>query len=165
MPSLWIVTWDGPSTRLLVETYRGMDWICLGLLSRWQEVCRVYCAIILTISCNLHILALIGFTVLSVCDLNVWSTDLTIHGLNGRNTVYIPAKFHRNSLKNNGEHCLQHFLRGCLFMTLTFDLRSRSFHQVVSLSWTIDQQNMRKDREIAEYAFSDIFRHDAISTP
>ena len=50
-------------------------------------------------------------------------------------------------------------------MTLTFDLHPRSFHQVVSLSWTIDQRNVRKDREIAEYAFSDIFRHDEISTP
>ena len=50
-------------------------------------------------------------------------------------------------------------------MTLTFDLRPRSFHQVVSLSWTIDQQNVRKDRETAECAFSDIFRHDEISIP
>ena len=79
--------------------------------------------------------------------------------------VYIPAKFHRNSLKNNGETALQQFLRGCLFMTLTFDLRPRSFHQVVSLSWTIDQRNVRKDRVIAEYAFSDIFRHGEIITP
>ena len=47
-------------------------------------------------------------------------------------------------------------------MTLIFDLRPRSFHQVVSLSWTIDQRN---DRETAECAFSDIFRHDEISTP
>ena len=115
----------------------------------------------------MHILALNGFSVLSDCDLDVWSTDLIIHGLNGRSTVYIPAKFHRNSLKNNGENRLQQFLLGCLFVTLTFDLRSRSFHRVVSLSWTIDQRNIRKDREIAEYAFSDIFRHDAnaIRTP
>ena len=87
-----------------------MDWTCLGLLSRWQEVCRVYWAIILTISCNLQILALIGFSVLSDCDLDVWSMDLKIHGLNGRSTVYITAKFHRNSLKNNGENVLQQFL-------------------------------------------------------
>ena len=138
---------------------------CLGLLSRWQEVCRVYCAIILTIPCNLHILALIGFSVLSDCDLDFWSTDLKIHGLNGRSNVSIPAKFHRHSSKNNGENALQQFLRCCLLMTLTFDLRPRSFHQVVSLSWTIDQLTVRKDREIAEYAFSDIFRHDEISTP
>ena len=109
-------------------------------MSRRQEVCRVYWAIILTISCNLHILALIGFSVLSDCGLDFWSTDLKIHGLNGRSTVYIPAKFHRNSLKNNGENALQQFLRGCLLMTLTFDLRARSFRQVVSLSWTIDQR-------------------------
>ena len=50
-------------------------------------------------------------------------------------------------------------------MTLTFDLRPRRFHQVGSLSWTIDQLNVKKDREIAEYAFSDIFSHDEISTP
>ena len=43
-------------------------------------------------------------------------------------------------------------------MTWTFDLRPQSFHQVVSLSWTIDQRNVRTEREIAEYAFSDIFR-------
>ena len=139
-----------------------MDWTCLGLLSRWQEVCRVFWAIIL--SCNLHLLALKGFLVWSDCDLDVWSTYLTIHGLNGQSTVYIPAKFHINSLKNNGENCLQQFLRGSLLMALTFDLCSWSFHQVVSLSWTIDQRNIRKDREIAEYAFSYIFRHDGIST-
>ena len=142
-----------------------MDWTCLGLLSRWQEVCRVYWAIILTISCKLQILALIGFSVLSDCDLDFWYTDLKIHGLNRRSTAYIPAKFHINSLKNNRENALTQFPRGCLLMTLTFDLRSRSFHQVVSLSWTIDQQNVRKDRETAECAFSDIFRHDEISIP
>ena len=145
--------------------FRNMDWTCLGLLSRWQEVCRVYWAIILTISCNLHILALIGFSVLSDCDLDFWSSDLKIHGRNGRSTVYIPSKFHRNSLTNKGDNALQLFLRGCLLMTLTFDLRPRSFHQVVFLSWTIDQLNVRKDREIAECAFSDIFRHDENSTP
>ena len=113
----------------------------------------------------MHILALIGFSVLSDCAIDFWSTDLKIHGLNGRSTVYMPSKCHRNPLKNKGENALQQFLRGCLLMTLTFDLRPRSFHQVVSLSWTIDQRNVRKDREIAEYAFSDIFRHDEISTP
>ena len=88
-----------------------------------------------------------------------------MHGLNGRSTVSLPAKFHRNSLKNNRENALQQFRRGCLLMTLTFDLRPRSFHQVVSLSWAIDQRNARKGRDIAECAFSDIFRHDEISTP
>ena len=81
----------------------------------------------LTISCNLHVLALIGFSVLSDWDLHFWSTDLKIHGLFGRSTVYIPAKFHRNSLKNNGENALQQFLRGCLLMILTFDLYPRCF--------------------------------------
>ena len=119
----------------------------------------------LTISCNLQILELIGFSVLSDCDLDFWFTDLKIHRLNGRSTVYIPATFHSNSLKIHGENALQQFLRGCLLMTLTFDLRPRRFHQVVSLSWTIDQRNVRKDREISECAFSYIFRHDEISTP
>ena len=43
--------------------------------------------------------------------------------------------------------------------------KNQTNHQVVSLSWTIDQRNVKKDREIAEYAFSDIFSHDEISTP
>ena len=77
--------------------------------------------------CNLHILALIGFSVLSNCDLDFWPTNPKTQGLNGRSTVSIPAKFHRNSLKNNGENALQQFLRGCLLMTLTFDLRPKVF--------------------------------------
>ena len=81
---------------------------------------------------------------------------MKIHGLHGQSTAYKQAKFQRNLLKNNRENALQRFLRGCLLMTLTFVLRPRSSHQVVSLSWTFDQRNMRKDREIAECAFSDI---------
>ena len=69
------------------------------------------------------------------------------------------------SHKNNGENALQQFLKGGLLMTLTFDLRPRRVHQVVSLSSTIDKQNVRKDREIAECTFLDIFRHAEISTP
>ena len=38
--------------RILVQTSRDMDWTCPGLLWRWQKVCRVYWAIILTKSCH-----------------------------------------------------------------------------------------------------------------
>ena len=109
-------------------------------------------------------LAVIGFLVLFDCDLYFCCTDRKIYGLNGPSTAYIPAKFHRNVLTNNKENALHQFLRCCLLMTLTFDLRLRSLHQVVSLSWTIDQRNMRTEILIAECSFSDIFRHDAIST-
>ena len=43
------------------------------------------------------------FSVLSHCDLDLLRTDLKIHRVNARGTAYIPAKFRRHSLKNNGK--------------------------------------------------------------
>ena len=102
------------------------DWTGLGLLSRWTEVCRVYWAIIL-----------------SHCDHDIWPTHLTIHRVDGRDTAYIPAKFHRNSFKNKREISVQHIFQGCLLVTLTFNLRPWNLHQVVSLSRTINQPNLK----------------------
>ena len=121
---LW--PWMGPSTEFLVETSRDADWTDLGLLSRGTEVCRVYWAIIL-----------------SPCDHDIWRTDLKIHRVDGRDTVYIPAKFHRNPFKNKREISVQHIFQGCLLVTLTFNLRPWNLHQVVSLSRTINQLNLK----------------------
>ena len=62
-----MVTLEGSSTDFSVETSRDIDWTCLGLLSRWNKLCRntlcrVYWAIILTISCHLEIVALTKFS-------------------------------------------------------------------------------------------------------
>ena len=126
LPSLWIVALDDPSSEFLVETSRDTDWTGLGLLSSWTEVCRVYWAIIL-----------------SHCDHDIWHTDLKIHRVDGRDTAYIPAKFHRNSFKNKRAISVQHIFQGCLLVTLTFDLRPWNLHQIVSLSTTIDQLNLK----------------------
>ena len=40
---------------------------------------------------------------MSHCDHDIWRTDLKIHRVDGRDTAYIPAKFHRNSFKNKRE--------------------------------------------------------------
>ena len=117
---------DGPSTEFLVETSRDTDWTGPGLLSRWTEVCRVYWAIIL-----------------SHCDHGIWRTNLKIHRVDGRDTAYIPAKFHRNSFKNEREMSVQYIFQGCLLVTLTFNLRPWNLHQVVSLSRTINQLNLK----------------------
>ena len=61
------------------DEQKYVGWTGPGLLSRWTEVCRVYWAIIL-----------------SHCDLDIWRTDLKIHRVDGRDTAYIPSKFHRN---------------------------------------------------------------------
>ena len=55
----------------------------------------------------------------------------------------IPAKFHRNSFKNKREISEQHIFQGCLFVTLAFNLRPWNLHQVVSLSRTINQLNLK----------------------
>ena len=60
---------------------------------------------------------------LSHCDHDIWRTDLKIHRVDGRDTSYIPAKFNRNSFKNKREISVQHIFQGCLFVTLTFNLR------------------------------------------
>ena len=96
------------------------------LLSRWTEVCRVYWAIIL-----------------SHCDHDIWRTDLKIHRVDGRDTAYIPTKFNRNSFKYKREISGQHIFQGCLLVTLTFNLRPWNLHQVVSLSRTINQLNLK----------------------
>ena len=44
---------------------------------------------------------------MSHCGLDIWRTDLKIHRVNARGTAYIKAQFRRNSLKNNGENCIQ----------------------------------------------------------
>ena len=90
------------------------------------EVCRVYWAIIL-----------------SHCDHDIWRTDLKIYRVDGHDTAYIPAKFHRNSFKNKREISVQHIFQGCLLVTLTFNLRPWNLHQVVSLSRTINQLNLK----------------------
>ena len=45
---------------------------------------------------------------LSHCDHDIWRTDLKIHRVDGRDTAYIPAKFHRNSFKNKREISVQY---------------------------------------------------------
>ena len=115
LPSLWIVALDGPSTEFLVETYRDTDWTGLGLLSRRTEVCRVRAII------------------LSHCDHDIWRTDMKIHRVDGADTAYTPAKFHRNSFKNKREISVQLIFHGCLLVTLTLNLRPWNLHQVVFL--------------------------------
>ena len=61
--------------------------------------------------------------ILSHCDHDIWRTDLKIHRVDGRDTAYIPSKFHRNSFKNKREISVQHISQGCLLVTLTFNLR------------------------------------------
>ena len=39
------------------------------------------------------------------CDLDIWCTNLKIHRVNARGTVYIPGRFRRNSLKNKRDIC------------------------------------------------------------
>ena len=117
---------DGPSTEFLVGTSRDTDWTDLGLLSRGTEVCRVYWAIIL-----------------SHCDHDIWRADRKSHRVDGRDTAYIPAKFHRNSFKNKREISEQHIFQGCLLVTLTLNLRPWNLHQAVSLSRTINQLNLK----------------------
>ena len=75
-----------------------------GFLSRWKKVCRVYWAIISTISCHLQIVALTAFCVMSHCDLDLWRTNLKIHRVNARGTACIQAMFRCNSLKNKREN-------------------------------------------------------------
>ena len=41
---------------------------------------------------------------MSHCDHDIWRTDLKIHRVDGRDTAYITAKFHRNSFKNKREN-------------------------------------------------------------
>ena len=43
--------------------------------------------------------------------------------INWRSTLYIPAKFRWNLLKNNRENSEQQIFQGCVLMTLTFNLR------------------------------------------
>ena len=81
--------------------------------------------------------------ILSHCDHDIWRTNLKIHRIDGRDTAYIPAKFHRNSFKNKREISVQHIFQGCLLVTLTFNLRPWNLHQVVSLSRTINQLNLK----------------------
>ena len=61
--------------------------------------------------------------ILSHCDHDIWRTDLKIHGVDERDTAYIPAKFHRNSFKNKREISVQHIFQSCLLVNLTFNLR------------------------------------------
>ena len=93
--------------------------------------------------------------ILSHCDHDIWHTNLEIHRIDGSDTAYIPAKFHRNSFKNKREINVQRIFEGCFLVTLTFNLRPWNLHQVVSWSSTINQLNfedngMINDREIAE---------------
>ena len=80
---------------------------------------------------------------LSHCDHDIWRTDLKIHRVDGRDSAYIPAKFHRKSFKNMREISVQHIFQGCFFVTLTFILRPWNLHQVVSFSGTINQLNLK----------------------
>ena len=41
-------------------------------------------------------------------DHDIWRADLQIHRVDGRDTAYIPAKFHRNSFKNKREINIQY---------------------------------------------------------
>ena len=79
----------------------------------------------------------------SHCDYDIWRTHLKIHRVDGRDTAYIPSKFHRNSFKNKREISVQHIFQGCLLVTLTFNLRPWNLNQVVSLSRTINQLNWK----------------------
>ena len=81
--------------------------------------------------------------ILSQCDHGIWRTDLKIHRVDGRDTAYITSKFHRNSFKNKREISVHNIFQGCLLVTLTFNLRPWNLHQVVSLSRTINQLNLK----------------------
>ena len=61
--------------------------------------------------------------ILPHCDHDIWRTDLKIHRVDGRDTAYIPAKFHRNSFTNKREIIVQHIFQGCHLVTLTFNVR------------------------------------------
>ena len=81
--------------------------------------------------------------ILSHCDHEFWRTDLKIHRADGRDTAYIPAKFHRIFFKNKREISVQHIFQVCLLVTLTFKLHPWNLHQVVSLSRTVNQLNLK----------------------
>ena len=81
--------------------------------------------------------------ILSHCDHDILRTDLQIHRVDGRVTAYIPAKCHRNSFKNKRNISVQHVYQGCLLVTMPFDLRPWNLYQVVSLSRTINQLNLK----------------------
>ena len=81
--------------------------------------------------------------------------DLKIHRIDGRDTVYKPAKFHRNSFKNKREISVQHIFQGCHLVTLNFNLRPWHLHQLVSFVKDyqppkFEDDGMITDREIAE---------------
>ena len=99
----------------------------------------------------MQIVALTAFSVMSQCDLDIWHTNLKIHRVNAQGTAYIPAKFRRNSLKNNREIRIQrtwklmngHFLF-CVPVTLTFDLRIPKYIQLFYKSLSTNGSNLRE---------------------
>ena len=92
--------------------------------------------------------------ILSHCDHDIWRKDLKIHRVDGRDTAYTPAKFHRNSFKNKREISVQHIFHGCLLVTLTFNLRPWNLHRLFFVKdyqpAEFEDDGMINDREIAE---------------
>ena len=160
-----MVTSEGSSTEILVETSRDMDWTCLGLLSRWKKVCRVYWAkekyrgvFEIQKSGDKTSSGEIGLDIRTHASPKVGqdqvSGGVSVLCWHAAPVAYVPWNicYYLNYIVPFGDFSIDHiFCWLCIFIechlvTLTFDLCTQKciqlFYKLLSINWP----NMRKIR-------------------
>ena len=146
---------EGLSTEFSIETSRDMDWTCLGLLSRWNKVCRVFWAIIKNISSHWQIPALTTVSVVYHCDFHLWKL-LVLGLLDDVLSIYQPSLTEiRWSITEKIANNI--FAKNVYSWPWPFYLRPSYSNQVFPLSSTTDQPNEKgwviNKRVIADFKF------------